>query len=179
MPLDHDGTPGRCGGAAAFLDVRVSAPGGQGERVHLEAALLVLDEQGLPLEFVTGRTVALGGPLWPRALLRELGTPRLAHALFDACRLSPALLVCATSMGAADWCRDRLAPRVPLAMAAPGEPPQWSWVGPPPPAGSLAEATARALAEAGYLWEPFERLQAGLAVVYPPDAPEAAHVTVD
>lgn len=155
-------------GVAAFLDV-----------VWLKAArtfhggLLLLDSRGRPLEFVYNTLTAPTGFLWPESQVRRLGTARLAHTLFEACRREPHLLVCRSELGDVEFCRSELAPSIPFAsVAAPSgdNPMHWCWVNDPPTPAMKAHGLAQALQQRGLATEPFARVLDGLREVYP-DAP--------
>lgn len=155
-------------GVAAFLDV---ARTGRSSSVRqIVGAMLLLDGRGQPLEFVHNVVDVPGGFLWPEEKVRTVGTIALVHSLFDACQREPDLLVCRTTLGTPEFCREDLAPSIPFAQVTDGDettPTAWSWVNDPPTAGMRAHLLYEHLVKRGFVAEPFTRLRDGLRIAYP------------
>lgn len=154
----------RTGYRAAFVDV-FWVP----EQSRLYGGLLLLDGKGRPSEFVHTDLKAPKGFLWPEQDVRRLGTTEIVHALFDACRQEPALVVCRPSLGSANFCREDIAPLIPFAQidTTQSEEIAWTWVGEAPASGHAAYLLAQELIARGFTLEPFERVEKGLCEVYP------------
>ena len=156
-------------GCAAFVDV-VWLPSASA----FYGGLLVVDGRGQPLEFVHNTLRAPSGFLWPAAQIATQGTLHLVHSLFDACRPDPDLLVCLPSLGTPEFCRNYLAPALPMAqvsVAAPGpeadEKDEWRWINDAPASGMRAAVVAQELGRRGFAREPFARLRLHLRELYP------------
>ncbi len=162
MPIPHR-KPGE-DGVAAFLDVAWLEPART-----FYGAILLINAQGGPLEFVYNSLAAPAGFLWPEAQVRRQGVPGLVRTLFSACRREPDLLVAPTSLGEPDFCRQELAPSIPFALAEPGTPelpPQWTWLNAAPVYPMRAHSLALLLHRRGLASEPLERVRAGLREVF-------------
>lgn len=169
MPVPYRKSPPvlstRCAG---FLDV-VWLPSSR----TFYGALFLIDARGQPVEFVHSHLSAPAGFLWPEDQVRSAGVASLCHALFEACKREPELLVCRPTLGSAAYCRAEIAPQVPFAMVSPAVsdgPPEWSWINDPPPPSMPAASLAEEIKRRGFAVEPFSRIRDGLRECYP-DAP--------
>lgn len=163
MPVPHR-RPAESG-LAAFLEVSWLEPART-----LYGALLVIDAEGGPLEFVFNSLAAPAGFLWPESQVRRQGVPALVRTLFSGCRRDPDLLVAAASLGDPEFCRRELAPSIPFALvqeATPPDLPQWTWLNSQPTPAMRAHSLALALQQRGLASEPLERVRAGLREVFP------------
>ncbi len=165
MSLPYAKPPRAAAAYAAYLDV-VWLP----EPGAFYGALLVIDAQGMPIEFVYNSLPAPSGFLWRVDDVRRMAIIRLSHSLFDACEKEPALLVCREELGTLSFCRDEINPAVPFAQASglEGEAPAaWSWLNNPPPPSHPAHGLAQSLLARGCALEPFDRIRSGWREVYP------------
>jgi len=163
LPIPHR-KPGE-DGIAAFLEVAWLEPA----RTFYGAILLV-DAQGGPLEFVYNSLPAPAGFLWPEAQVRRQGVPALVRTLFSACRRDPDLLIAAPSLGDPEFCRQEIAPAIPFALTEPATallPAQWTWLNAPPGPAMRAHSLATLLQRRGLASEPLDRVRAGLREVFP------------
>ena len=166
MPVPYRKTPRAAEfGQAVYLDV-LWLPTDRA----LYGALMIIDGKGQPQEFVHNMLTAPGGLLWQKESVISLGTVKLTHSLFDACRREPDLLVCLPSLGSPDYLKNEIAPSVPFVQVVPESgdvPAEWNWINDPPSSGMRAAILAQELAKRGYITEPFDRLHSALRMVYP------------
>lgn len=129
--------------------------------------LLISDALGQPVEFVHTSAATPSGVLWPEDEAREIAHCRLAHSLFDACQKAPAVLIATESIGSAKFCREQLAPTIPFALVSESPTLDVTWIGQAPSGGSAASVLFEELKRRNLIAEPFDRVVAALAEVYP------------
>ncbi len=129
-------------------------------------ALFIMNALGEPIEFAHARVHSPNPMLWRPDDLRSRCMESLCEAMFDACPVTPDLLLYLDEQAGADLFTERIRPEVPVACVVSDDGgPMAQWVREPEP-DSRARDILNALTRRGLLIEPFERAETGLREVY-------------
>ncbi|MGC8861528.1 MAG: hypothetical protein ACP5R5_01995 [Armatimonadota bacterium] len=154
-------------------------------------ALFLMNAMGEPVEFTHARLKAPSSALWHQDDLRTYCVRSLCVAMFDACPVSPLVILCRAEEVGPHLFSEQIQVDMPVGRAArsdlpttvsPAERPEAEkrteagieysvyWTPDAPEPGSDARRLFDAVSSRGMLVEPFQRVEAGLREVYPDEA---------